>query len=153
VKQGTVILAAALIATVAGSCWLYLCATAHSSDMLKAPNGELEWLREEFALDDSRFAAIKTLHQAHIRQCVELCRQVDMANARVARLTARDDQVTPEVRDALGAAATRETRCREAMLEHIFQIADQIPTESRQHYLDMMLPHALPAKAAHHERM
>lgn len=153
VKRGTLILLLASIAALIGYGVFYNCATAHSRAMLNMSQGELEWLREEFDLDNDQFATIQKLHNAHVAQCKELCQKVDANNANVLHLTAMSNQVTPEIKAALDIVAISEANCRAAMLAHIFTIAAQMPPQHRQQYIDMMTAHIAPAKAAHHEQM
>src|SRR5260221_10792071 len=91
--------AAALIAF----CGTNFFGTRDLHEIAKAPNGELEWLRGEFHLSDTKFAKIATLHSAYTPVCNEMCRRIMEANSKLDRLGPENQARTPQL-----AAAIRE---------------------------------------------
>src|SRR5438270_2083569 len=69
-------------------------ATRELRDMAQAPNGELQWLRQEFHLSDAQFKNIASLQIAYAPVCNEMCRKSMEANAKLDRLVSENREVT-----------------------------------------------------------
>src|SRR5260221_14722446 len=93
----------AFAAAVIAFCGTNFFGTRDLREIAKAPNGELEWLRQEFHLTDAQFAKIATLHSAYTPVCNEMCRRIMEANSKLDRLVSEKREVTPEL-----AAGIRE---------------------------------------------
>jgi hypothetical protein len=64
-----------------GYFFYYRCATASTQSMLSKPNGEMEWLREEYHLSDAQFSRIVELHRQYAPKCDLMCQKIAQANA------------------------------------------------------------------------
>ncbi|HEY5551103.1 MAG TPA: hypothetical protein VIK52_04400 [Opitutaceae bacterium] len=85
----------------------------------------MEWLRAEFRLNDSQFAAICTLHDEFATQCAEHCRAI------------------MEARHASGSeaeVARLEEVCVNAMVAHFQKVAALMPPGEGDRYLAIVLP-------------
>ena len=128
-------------AVVAGLIAFYICnflATRELRDMAQAPNGDLQWLRQEFHLNDVQFKTIADLHTAYAPVCDEMCRRIMEANAKVDRLVSGNHQVTPELEAAIREAERVREDCRMQMLAHIYRVCAQMSPADGQRYLNMM---------------
>src|ERR1700693_1694496 len=72
--------------------------------MAAAPNGELEWLRQEFHLSDAQFKKIADLQSAYAPACNEMCQRIMEANSKLDRLLSENREITPEVEASIKEA-------------------------------------------------
>jgi Heavy-metal resistance len=107
-------------------------------EIAKAPNGELEWLRQEFHLSDAQFRKIEALHSAYTPVCNEMCQRIMEANSKLDRLLSENREVTPEVEAAITEAGSVQDDCRRQMLAHIYQVSAQMNPADAQNYLRLM---------------
>jgi hypothetical protein len=135
VKKGATILLAGLALCAAGFCGVYYWGTAPARVLLRGPQPELAWLRQEFNLSDAEFARITQLHQAYLPQCRERCRLVEQQNERLGQLLARAGAVTPEIRNLLAERATIRAECEAEMLKHFLAVSRTMPPEQGRRYL------------------
>jgi len=125
------LLAAALLA-YGVSHWLLMRRAPHTPHSTGDP---LEWMQQEFLLDDATFAKVKALHEAYEPTCADLCLAIAKANTRVRDLTAQSRAMTPELAGAIREAQLRQADCRTAMLRHIYETAALLPPEAASRYL------------------
>ncbi len=104
---------------------------------------ELEWLREEFALSDTEFERIASLHLSYLPTCESLCSRIVAARKQVKELVLSGASITPELEAALRAEASLRADCQVAMLGHLYATAAALPPEKARRYLDAMLPEVL----------
>jgi hypothetical protein len=113
-------------------------ATRELSRIAKAPNGELEWLRREFNLNDTQYKAIVNLQTAYAPVCDGMCQRIMEANSKVDRLVSENREVTPELEAAIREAGIVQQDCRTHMLAHIYRVSEQMSPDEGQRYLRMM---------------
>jgi hypothetical protein len=85
----------------------------------------MEWLRAEVRLDDSRFAAIRGLHDEFSAQCAEHCQAI---------MEARHSQGNE------AEVARLEAVCVDAMIAHFRKVAALMPEGEGDRYLAVVLP-------------
>jgi hypothetical protein len=105
-----------------------------------ATQDPMEWLRTDFQLTDTQFAAIKKLHDSYSAVCEEHCREIQNATRARAALKA-----SPQTEPAALAAADRRVEelrlvCESAIATHVRQCASQMSPEAGQRYLALVLP-------------
>jgi len=128
----------AFAAAVIAFCGTNFFGTRDLREIAKAPNGELEWLRQEFHLTDAQFAKIATLHSAYTPVCNEMCRRIMEANSKLDRLVSEKREVTPELEAAIQEAGSVQEDCHKQMLAHIYQVSAQMNPADGQNYLRLM---------------
>ena len=100
----------------------------------------LEWLRTDFNLNDTQFAAVKRLHESYALVCEEHCRAIQEAARQRETVKAR----VPPDPVALAAAQRKvqELRdvCETAIASHVRQVAAQMSPEQGTRYLRLVLP-------------
>lgn len=105
-----------------------------------AQQDAMEWLRTDFQLTDSQFAAIKRLHDAYSTVCEEHCREIQEAMHARSMLK---ETANPE--PAAIAAADRRVEqlrlvCESAIATHVRQCAAEMSPQAGQRYLALVLP-------------
>lgn len=104
---------------------------------------ELGWLRDELKLNDAQFSKAGELHVAYRPQCVEMCRRISEAHARVEAIARVSREITPELEMAIREHARVHAECQEKMLDHLYQTAELMNDDQAARYLEMVLPSAL----------
>lgn len=132
----------ALVAVIAGTVGIfaYRASGDKAVQQALAQQDAMEWLRTDFQLTDSQFAAIKQLHDAYSAVCEEHCREIQEATQ--AR-TALKKAAAPDA--AAIAAADRRVEqlrliCESAIATHVRQCAAEMSPEAAQRYLALVLP-------------
>ncbi len=134
-KKGGIILLIGLILGTAGFCGFYYLGTARSRAMMREPQPELAWLKQEFKLSDTEFARITALHEAYLPQCAERCRVIEEQNTMLRELLSKDPTVTPEVQNLLAERAKTRAQCEGEMLKHFQAVSRAMPPEQGRRYL------------------
>lgn len=107
--------------------------------LLEEPASELAWLRHEYGLSDSQFQRVVALHTAYQPTCAELCQRIADANRRLRDAIAATNVVTDEIRLRLRETGQARDDCRQAMLNHLFSVARELPADAGHRYLESML--------------
>ena len=138
-KRPVILVAVGLLVALAGYGGFYFGTAAHRG-LLRSPSAELLWLKKEFDLTDAELSRIARLHEAYRPLCNEMCRRIDEQNAKLKRLLASANGVTPEVEQCLAEAAQLRGECHRDMLRHFFAVSQMMPPEQGERYLDWILP-------------
>jgi hypothetical protein len=128
----------ALVIGILAFCAYHFFATRELREMVAAPNGEMEWLRQEYHLSDAQFKKIETLHSAYVPICNEMCSRIAAANAKLDRLVSDSKEITPELQNAIQEDGVVQGECRKQMLAHIYQVSAQMSPAEGERYLRMM---------------
>lgn len=100
----------------------------------------LEWLRTDFHLDDSQFAAIKRLHQSYALVCEEHCHAIQVATRELNEL--RGVSTTSPETLAFAEQRVKELRavCETAIAAHVREVAAHMSPDNGRRYLALVLP-------------
>ncbi len=120
---------------------VYRVAHANVIALSHGPNPELEWLRQEFAIEDAQWEVIRTLHAAHDEQCLAFCAELEATNADLLGLMRESREVTPEVEAVLRKATELRERCRRTTLQHVYEVSRNMSPEAGKRYVEMMTTH------------
>ena len=145
-RQILIVLVAAL---VAGASAFFLVKRRHAADTadLVATSGDdLLWLRSEFRLSESEFAAVKQLHDDYSVVCAKHCADIAAARRRLQTLTSEQAPAADLDRARAEVAALEEV-CNTATRAHIQRVAAAMPAEQGARYVAMVEPHL--AQSAH----
>lgn len=123
---------ATAIAAYAG---VYLAGSAEARRMLKSPQPELAWLKQEFHLNDAEFERLSQLHEAYLPKCAVRCRQIAELNGQLEQALGAAAEVTPEIKDLLQERSKVLAQCQTEMLEHFYQVSRAMPPEEGRRYL------------------
>lgn len=100
----------------------------------------LEWLRQEFALTEAQFAAVRELHEAYAVVCETHCQQI-LEAARERQRLEQDPHADTSAR-AVADRRLRELRqtCETAIATHVRQVATHMSADQASRYLALVLP-------------
>ena len=135
-KRSWLILLGGLLAGVTAYACIYLQATSGQRSLGQSARPDLAWLQTEYRLTDAQFAEVARLHDAYRPKCVEMCRRIDDQNAKVQKLLAATNTVTPEIKHALAEAVQLRVECQSAMMQHFYEVSRAMPPRQGKRYLD-----------------
>ena len=134
-KRSWLILLGGLLLGVVAYAGIYHHATSTQRSMERSTQPELAWLKNEYHLSDAQFGEVAKLHEAYYPKCAEMCRRIDDQNAKVQKLLAATNSVTPEIKQALAEAAQLRAECESAMMQHFYEVSRAMPPEQGKRYL------------------
>src|SRR5882672_8988953 len=134
-KRTWLILLGGIAAGCVAYAGIYLRTTSAQRSMEQSTRPELAWLKHEYHLSDAQFAQVVQLHDAYKPKCAEMCRRIDDQNARVQKLLAATNTVTPEIKQALAQAAQLRAECESAMMQHFYEVSQAMPSDQGKRYL------------------
>lgn len=132
----------ALIVAAAGMTWFvcYRIGTEPAIHAALEKGDALEWLRNDFTLNDAQFAAVKRLHESYATVCEEHCQAIQEAARQRDGLRA---QVSADQAALAGAEKKFQelrTICETAIASHVRQVAAHMAPEQGRRYLTLVLP-------------
>lgn len=106
-----------------------------------AADDEMAWIKTEFHLTPAQTAAIEKLHDDYGPVCMEHCRLIREARARLNTLNATNQHATPADYAATQAEMTRlKAVCHDATQKHLEAVAAQMSPAEGRRFLDLTLP-------------
>ena len=135
-KRAVIILLSGLALAALAYAGVYRAGTASSCCLVESKTPELAWLKQEFHLSDAEFKRVSELHGQYLAGCAERCRSIDLKNQELARLLAATNTVTPEIEQALAAAAQLRADCQKEMLQHFYDVSRTMPPDQGKRYLE-----------------
>lgn len=142
-KKPIVVLLLILVAGVFAFCFSHYQRQQGARGPLVDDMPELTWLKNELKLSDVQFSRISDLHAAYRPKCVEMCRRISEAHAKMDTLAKTGKTMSPDLDAALKEHAAVHLECQEAMLTHIYQTAAVLDAKQSARYLEVVLPYAL----------
>lgn len=103
----------------------------------------LEWLRREYQIPDDRFAQITAMHRAYFARCDAMCEEMLQAHRfslHPGRRSTKSEVLAAHQREK----AICES-CLETMVGHLRAVADLLPADQKQRFLEDILPDVLNA--------
>lgn len=137
-KAGLLVVVTALVLAVGGYYIYYHAAMAPTKGMLADSEGNLEWLRREYHLDDAQFDRIRELHREYAPVCDRMCARIAKSNKNLEALIEAHNTVTPEVEAAMNDCVAAQGECRRAMLRHVYAVSAEMSPANGKRYLEMM---------------
>src|SRR5882724_9202003 len=97
-KRSWLILLGGLTAGLVAYACIYLHATSVQRSLEQSGRPALAWLKNEYHLTDAQFVQVVQLHEAYRPKCAEMCYRINDQNAKVQKLLAATNAVTPEIK-------------------------------------------------------
>ena len=151
-KRGGLILLLGLVLGGAAFAGFYYLGTAHCRQMLREPQPELAWLKQEFNLSEAEFSRVVKLHEAYLPQCAERCAIIEEQSQKLRELLRDPKAVTPEMEALLLERARVRAVCETEMLRHFLQVRQTMPREQGERYLAWVLDQTLFSSQAMEQR-
>lgn len=98
----------------------------------------MDWLKQEFALDDEVIARVRGLHDSYKPACEEMCRRVVANRRRIDASLEKGGGYSAELDAALREAADLRFESQRLYLQHVHAVAAAMPPEPSRRYTAMM---------------
>lgn len=102
------------------------------------PPGGLQWLRNEYHLNNDEMARIQRLHREYLSQCDAMCRMMSARQQEVAAALNTATNVNSVTEQKLGELAACRAHCQSQMLQYFVKVSRVMPpAEGRRYLADM----------------
>jgi len=98
----------------------------------------LDWLRQEFHLNDADMARVRELHNGYMPKCAEMCAQIAAKKQELDDALAGATNISPIAKQKLTELAVLRSQCQAQMLEHFIRVSQAMPPEQGRRYLSEM---------------
>ena len=99
---------------------------------------ELEWLRQEFSLNDADLARVRKLHEGYLPKCAEMCGRIATKKQELEQALAGQSNLTAAAENNLSELGTLRAQCQTEMLRHFVDVSQAMPPEQGKRYLTEM---------------
>jgi hypothetical protein len=113
----------------------------------------LRWLREEYHLDEATFARIEALHRNYFAQFGRMCRELDETDRPLLARPRTFSVNSGTVASQLSQEQALCSRCEQAALTHLKQVAELMPPEQAERFLQAMSPAVQQQRRAHESKV
>lgn len=97
----------------------------------------MQWLKQEFSLDDATFGRVIALHDRYKPRCEDLCQRLVQNRQRTDRALS-GGTFTPDLDAALREAADLRFESQRLYLQHVRAVASCMPEDQARRYTSMM---------------
>jgi len=100
--------------------------------------GNLDWLRQEFHLNDAEMDRMRELHDGYLPKCGAMCEQIAGKKQELQAALAGSTNITPLAKQKLTELALLRAGCQAQMLQHFIEVSQAMPPEQGRRYLAEM---------------
>lgn len=137
-KRAPVILLLALAAGIVVFAASYILAQRICAKHAGNTADDLDWLRQEFRLNDAELKRVRELHEGYLPQCAEMCRQIAAKKLELESALTGATNVSAKAEQKLTELATLRVHCQTQMLRHFVEVSQAMPPQQGQRYLAEM---------------
>jgi len=134
-KRPLFILAIVLLAASALFASSYLMSRRVCEACTMRSTDDLDWLRQEFHLNDAEMAHMRELHNGYLPKCMEMCAQIAVKKQELDAALAGATNVSPVAKQKLNELALLRSQCQAQMLQHFIEVSRAMPPEQGRRYL------------------
>ncbi|MEQ1851841.1 MAG: hypothetical protein ABMA01_09650 [Chthoniobacteraceae bacterium] len=109
------------------------------------PDLGLLWLKAEYGLDETTFGRVRDIHAAYFRECEHRCHELDALDDRLLKDVILSSGMSAHLESELAREDALCHGCRQAMLQHIYEVASVMPLDSGRRFIADVTPLLLPA--------
>lgn len=137
-KRSLLILIIAVLAASALFAGAYLMSRRVCEACATSSTDNLEWLRQEFHLNDAEMARMRQLHDGYLPQCGAMCEKIAAKKEELDAALAGATNITPVAKQKLTELAALRAECQAQMLQHFVEVSQAMPSEQGKRYLAEM---------------
>jgi hypothetical protein len=137
-KRSLLIIIVAVLASTALFGGSYLMSRRVCQACVTQSTDNLDWLREEFHLNDTDMARVRELHDGYMPRCAEMCGQIAAKKEELDAELHGATNITPIAKQRLTELAVLRSQCQAQMLEHFVRVSQAMPPEQGRRYLSEM---------------
>ncbi len=113
---------------------VYRLVTQQTRQVAQSKQPVLHWLRHEFQLSDEAFAQVRRLHLEFDGKCQGMCHRLISSQEKLQAQIEAKGALDEELRKAIAENEALHRECREATLEHIFDMSRLMSPEQGERY-------------------
>jgi hypothetical protein len=98
----------------------------------------LDWLRQEFRLNDADLARVRKLHEGYLPKCAEMCGRIAVKKQELEKALAGQTNLTSAAERNLAELGALRAECQTEMLRHFVEVSQAMPAEPGRRYLAEM---------------
>lgn len=102
------------------------------------PVDNLQWLRQEFHLNDAEMARVRELHEGYIPKCAEICVRIAAKRSELEDALGNSTNVSAAAEQKMIELADLRAHCQAEMLRHFVEVSQAMPPEEGKRYLEEM---------------
>jgi hypothetical protein len=137
-KRSLLILVFALLAGSALFASSYLMSRRVCESCGARSTNNLDWLRQEFNLNDADMDRMRQLHDGYLPKCADMCAQIAAKKDELDASLAGSTNITSEAKQKLNELALLRAQCQAQMLQHFIEVSQAMPPEQGRRYLSEM---------------
>jgi hypothetical protein len=137
-KRSLLILVIALLAGSALFASSYLMSRRVCEACASSTTDNLEWLRQEFHLDNAEMERMRQLHEGYLPKCAAMCEQIAAKKQELNGALAGSTNISPLAKQKLTDLALLRAECQAQMLQHFIEVSQAMPPEQGRRYLAEM---------------
>jgi hypothetical protein len=129
------ILLGALLAGAAVFAGSFYLSRQFCARQMSNPANDLDWLRQEFHLNDADLARVRQLHDGYLPKCADMCARIAARKHELEAALAGGGGVSPDAEQKLAELALLRAQCQTQMLRHFVEVSQAMPAEPGRRYL------------------
>jgi len=137
-NRSLVILLAALVLGAALFGGSYAVSRRVCQNCMAKSVGDLDWLQQEFHLDDAEMARIQKLHEGYLPKCAEMCAKIAAKKSEIKAVLNGSTNINPAAQQKLAELAALRAQCQAQMLQHFTEVSQTMPPQQGRRYLAEM---------------
>jgi hypothetical protein len=138
-KRSLLILVLVVLAGSALFASSYLMSRRVCKMCVSSSTDNLEWLRQEFHLNNADMDRMRQLHDGYLPKCGAMCAQIAAKKQELdAALAGSSTNITPVAKQKLNELALLRAECQAEMLQHFMEVSQAMPPEQGRRYLSEM---------------
>jgi hypothetical protein len=102
------------------------------------PTGSLDWLQNEYHLNNEQIGRIQNLHQAYLTQCAAMCQTIDGKKQEVEAALNNSTNVNPVAAQKIEDLAACRAHCQSQMLQYFISVSQIMSPDQGHRYLAEM---------------
>jgi hypothetical protein len=137
-KRSLLILIIALLAGSALFASSYFMSRRVCESCVTSSTDKLEWLRQEFHLNDADMEHVRELHNGYMPKCAEMCAKIAAKKQELDDALGGGTNITADAKQKLTELAVLRSQCQAQMLEHFVEVSRAMPAEQGRRYFSEM---------------
>jgi hypothetical protein len=99
---------------------------------------DLDWLQQEFNLNDAELARIQKLHEGYLPKCADMCAKIAAKKSELETALNGSTNINPLAQQKLTELAALRAQCQAQMLQHFTEVSQTMPPDQGRRYLAEM---------------
>jgi hypothetical protein len=99
---------------------------------------KLDWLRQEFHLNEADMQHVRELHNGYMPKCAEMCAKIAAKKEELDAALEGSTNISAEAKQKLTELAILRSQCQAQMLNHFIEVSQAMPPAQGRRYVAEM---------------